>query len=248
MITFLERLTKRKVEIERKTGGEWQTLVTTVADGKEIDPDETLTALARLGKSTDDLAKGVELLNQRRAWSALVTAGAKAETEHSRITTLIEAEVAAFAALEEKHEATVWPMTRAKAAAAQAMMEASEARRRLVETASDPIRLQVVQDADEKLSELRQERAEFDRELRGKEDRLRELSVQEDRDLAGHVDRLKSDIVAMRAQEPSFCERAEKLNAESEAARLQLLQPEAIRDPEIVPAARLAMFSCINRR
>lgn len=228
MIAFLEKLTKRKSEVARKSGGEWQALVIAVADDKATDPDATLAELDRLGKTPDDLAQAVELLSQRRAWSALVAAGAKAESDHPQAKKAIDAEVALFAALEEKHEQRLRPLQQAQAAAAQAMTEAAEARRRLVETASDPLRLAAVADADEKLTDLRRERAEFDRQLRSKEDRLAELSRQEDDDLVGHVDRLKSEIEAMRAQARSFDERATALNSECEAARKQLERPEAI--------------------
>ncbi len=225
---FLERLTKRKSEVARTAAGEWQALVCRIADEHESDPDATLTTLDRLNKTPDDLAKAVGLLSQRRAWAATVAAGIAAEVEHPKITKKIDAELAAFKLVEEAHEAAVWPMTRAKAAAAQSMAEAAEARRRLCETATDPLRLAAVEQADSQLTELRRERAEHDRELRGKEDRLTELSRQEDSDLAGHVDRLKSEIEAMRAQVHSFNARAEKLNSESEVARAMLLLPAAI--------------------
>ncbi len=227
MIAFLEKLTRRKTEVALKAGGEWQALVIAVADGKEIDPDETLTALDRLGKSTDDLAKGVELLNQRRVWSALVTVGSKAEVEHPRVVRAIEAEVAAFAALEETHDQKLRPMHGRERDAFQTMSEGARARRQLIETATDPIRRATAADADAKLRALQQERQEFAAELRSKQDRHLELSAQEDRDLVAHVERLKSEIEAMQSQRSLFDARAAQFAAESEAALLKLLEPEA---------------------
>ena len=228
MIAFLEKLTKRKTEVAQKTGGEWQALVIAVADGKQIDPDETLAALDRLGKSLDDLANSVALLNQRREWAKIIAAGETAEADHPNLTRKIESEIAAFNLLEEKHEATLFPMTRARAAAAQSMVDATQAKRELQRTATDPIQLQAVQDADAAMTELQIERAEFDRDLRAKEDRLVEMSHQNDDDLAGHVERLKSDIETMRAQAHSFDERSKTINAECEAARAALLNSAAI--------------------
>ncbi len=225
---FLERLTKRKGEIQRKGASEWQTLVIAVADGQEIDPDETLTVLARLGKSTDDLAKGVELLNQRRAWSALVAVGATAEAEHPAITKKIESEVAAFAALEEKHEATVWPMTRAKAAAAQAMSDSAEARRRLVETANDPIALQAVRDAEERMNELRREKSELDHRMADKSDALRQYTTRGQSSDFEKIARLEIEVANLQAESKAFDVRATQLNGECESARLALLNPSAI--------------------
>ena len=225
---FLEKLTQRKTEVARQAATVWQQLVITIADGKSIDADATLAALDRLAKSPDDLAKAVELLNQRREWSALVSAGAKAESEHPKIIRKIDLEIAAFTALEDAHDAAMRPMHGAERSAVQCIADGSEARRRLVETATDPIRLQAVKDADERLTTLRQKRVEFDRQLRGSEDRLRELSVQKDRDLDGHVQRLTREIEAMESERPSFHQRAEKLNAECATARTALLIPEAI--------------------
>ena len=228
MIAFLEKLTRRKIEVARKTGGEWQALVIAVADGNEIDPDETLAALDRLGKSTDDLAKGVELLNQRRAWSVLVAAGTAAEVEHPKIKKTIDAEVALFAALEEKHEQRLWPLQQSQTAAAFSMSEAAEAKRELLRTASDPLRLQAVSDAETKLTELRRERQEHDHRLSDKADALRQYQTRGQALDSDTIERLEIEVASLQVESKAFDERAAKLNGECETARAMLLTPEAI--------------------
>ena len=225
---FLERLTRRKTEVARATASEWQTLVINIADGKEADADATLTTLDWLKKTPDDLEQAVALLVQRRELATLVAAGTTAEVAHPKIVKAIEAEVATFAKIEEAHEQRLRPMHGEERAAIFQMSEGARAKRELIETATDPIRRATAADADAKLRALQQERAEFDRELRGKEDRHRELSSQEDRDLVAHVERLKSEIEAMQSRRSLFDARAAQFAAESEAALLKLLEPEAI--------------------
>ena len=225
---LLEMLTRRKCEAARATATEWQSLVIDVADGTATDPDEVLSSLERLAKTPSDLEAAVALLAQRRAWTTTVAAGVQAETDHPALTAKIASLNAAFAELESAHDRALWPLSDAKNAAANALSSAQGARIELARTCTDPLALAGVSDADKRMAELRCEMAEHSRELRGKEDRLGELKVQEDRDLKPHVERLKNDIEAMRSQAVEFGERAEKLNAASEAARAHLLRPEAI--------------------
>ena len=228
MFEFLEKLKLRKTEVERDESSAWQRLVVALADQKPPDADLTLLELRRLNKTPDDLVRAVELLNQRRVWAAMVAAGSKGEADHATATQAARKEIEAFGRLEEAHDAKLAPLHSMIASAAFAQSEALHARGELARTACCPIALQAVASAEKVLAELRNERAEFERELRAKEDRLAVLRSQNDRDLAGHVDRLRSDIVAMQVQLRSFHERAETLVGDSEAARLQLLRPEAI--------------------
>ena len=174
MITeFLERLTKRKTEVERTAATSWQTLVCRVADEQQADPDAVLAELDRLNKTPDDLKVAVELLNKRREWVKLVVAGTLAEAEHPKIVKTIEAEVATFAAAEEKHEQRLRPMHGQERSAVQAMSEGSRAKTELLRTATDPVALQSVVEADEKMRALQQEQIENSKELDAKNDRRR---------------------------------------------------------------------------
>ena len=225
---LLEMLTRRKGEAARKAATIWQQLVIAVAEGEEIDADEVLSSLERLGRTPDDLAKAVELLTQRRAWGATVAAGTTAEIAHPQVKKKIADELAAFAELEAAHAARLRPLHGLERAAQHALSEAASARRSLFETATDQSALQSVANAERQMSELRQEMAEHARELRGKEDRLGELKVQEDRDLGGHVARLTREIEAMQVLDLSFATRAAAINAESVAARQRLESAECI--------------------
>ena len=225
---LLEMLTRRKGEAARQTATIWQQLVIAVADGTATDADEVLSSLERLGKTPVDLASAVELLTRRRAWGATASAGAQAETDHPKIVAKINSELAAFKLAEEAHEARLRPLHGLERAAQHALSEAAMARRRLVETATDPTTLAAVRESAEKLAELRREQAEHSREQRGKEDRIATLRAQDDPDLGGHVARLTREIEAMQVLDLSFATRAAEFNAESEAARQRLEAPEAI--------------------
>ena len=228
MLAFLEKLRSRKFEIARKVGSEWQTLVIDIADEKEIDTDETLAALSRLGKSPDDLAAAVGLLAQRRQWAQQVTGGNRAESDHPVIKRKIEAEVARFTEIERQHEEKLQPLSYELAEAGRMILDGASASRELSQTSTDPLALAAVADAAEKLAELRREQAHIASELRSKEDRLATITAQKDDDLDGQAARLSRDIGALREQLASFATRTEELVSESDAARLQLLRPEAI--------------------
>lgn len=228
MVDFFGVLKSRKNEIALDTAASWQKMVVAVADGKKLDADLTLLELSRLGKTPDDLAAAVALLGRRRAWAAMVDAGDKAAKAHSTITQKIESEVDAFEKQHTAFEARIFPMEAAKTAAAFEITEAGRARGELMRTATCPVALATVRSTDAAMQTLRQEQADGQRELLGKQDRLVLLQQQCDRDMAGHVARLKSDIEAMTTQLNEFRVRGEQLNSESVAARTNLLRPEAI--------------------
>lgn len=228
MLGFLEKLKSRKVEVARESASVWQRLVVALADGKEPDPDLVLLELSRLGKTPDDLAAAVALLEQRRAWHAMALAGVQAEVDHPKFKKRIEAEVDAFIALQAAHESTIWPLEQSKSAAAFAMAEAQRARIELSRTARCPLALATVAEADAAVQSLRLERADHERELRAKEDHLTTLQAQRDPGLASSIRRLETDIEGLRSLGVSLRQRADTLAAEATEARKSLERPEAI--------------------
>lgn len=228
MIAFLEKLTKRKTEVALKGATAWQQLVADVVDEKEGDPDAVLLELDRLGKSTDDLAKAVELLKQRRVWAREVSDGVTAEADLTATTEQIQKLETELAGLLERHEAKLAPVEARRLLAIQRISSADSARRRLVETAGDPLLVQAVRDADANMASLRKDRSQFEQKIRGLTINRDSILKQDDSELAGEAERLARGIQNLKGQAREFHEQAESLNAASEAAREQLLRPDAI--------------------
>lgn len=230
MLAFFEKLTKRKTEVAREGQGLWRTLVVNIADGEETDADNTLIELERLNKTPEDLASAVALLGQRRELVKQVAAGAKAEAEFQKINAAIDGEVAKFTAASELHDATMRPLVAKKETAVEAISAASFARRRLQETATDPIRLAAISDTDAKMAELRREKAAHAERLKVKADALHKYSEWPERftDAADTITRLQAEVETMQAESRAFDAKAEVLSNESDQARKRLEAPEAI--------------------
>ena len=224
MIAFFEKLP------QRRGAAEWQSVGTTVDDGKTLDPDEALIALDRLGKTPEDLASAVELLGKRRELAKQVADGTKAENEFKKINAAIDAEVAKFTAASELHDATMRPLIQKKEAAVTSITAADYAKRQLIDTASDPILLRAVRDADAAMVELRREKADHDSRLKLKSDALHKYQTWPDQftDVADTITRLQAEVETMQAESAAFDAKGELLNTESEQARKRLQSPEAI--------------------
>jgi len=230
MIAFFEKLTRRKTEAARQGQTAWQELVIAVADDKEQDADNTLAELDRLNKTPQDLEAAVELLGKRRELAKQVADGTKAENEFKKINAAIDAEVAKFTAASELHDATMRPLIQKKEAAVTSIKAADFGRRQLIDTASDPILLLAVRDADAAMVELRREKADHDSRLRLKSDALHKYQTWPDQftDAADRITRLQAEVETMQAESAAFDAKGELLNTESEQARKRLQSPEAI--------------------
>ena len=230
MIAFFEKLTKRKSEVAREGQGEWRTLVIGVADDKEQDADATLAELDRLRKTPADLEAAVELLGKRRELARQVAAGAKAEAEFQKLNAAIDAEVAKFTAASERHDATMRPLIQMKELAVTSIEAAYFAKRQLTDSASDPILLLAVRDADAAMAQLRREKADHDSRLKVKSDALHQYSNWPERfaDAETSIARLQGEVETMQAESRAFDAKAEALSNESDQARKRLESPEAI--------------------
>lgn len=230
MIAFFEKLTKRKTEATRQGQTAWQELVIAIADDKEQDADNTLAELDRLHKTPDDLEAAVELLGKRRELAKQVTAGAKAEAEFQKINAAIDGEVAKFTTASELHDATMRPLIQKKEAAVTSITAAFDAKRQLIDTASDPILLLAVRDADAAMVELRREKSDHDSRLKLKSDALHKYQTWPDQftDVADTITRLQAEVETMQTESAAFDAKGEQLNTESEQARKRLQSPEAI--------------------
>ena len=230
MIAFFEKLTRRKTEAARQGQTAWQELVIAVADDKEQDADNTLAELDRLNKTPQDLEAAVELLGKRRELAKQVADGTKAENEFKKINAAIDAEVAQFKEALERHDEIMRPLVQQKELAVTAITAADYARRQLIDTASDPILLLAVRDADAAMVELRREKADHDSRLRLKSDALHKYQTWPDQftDAADRITRLQAEVETMQAESAAFDAKGELLNTESEQARKRLQSPEAI--------------------
>ena len=230
MIAFFEKLTKRKTEATRQGQTAWQALVIAVADGKTLDPDETLIELDRLRKTPADLEAAVELLGKRRELARQVASGAKAESDFAKINAAIDGEVAKFTAVSALHDATMRPLVAKKEAAVTSITAATSAQRQLIDSATDPILLLAVRDANAAMVELRSEKTAHDTRLKLKADTLHQYSNWPERftDADSSIERLQGEVETMQAESRAFDAKAEQLNAEGDAARKRLEAPEAI--------------------
>ena len=230
MIAFFEKLTKRKTEAARQGQTAWQELVIGVADDKEQDADDTLAELDRLRKTPADLEAAVELVGRRRELAKQVAGGAKAEADFQKINAAIDAELATFKTATERHEEIIRPLVAKKEAAVEAISAASFARRRLQDTATDPIRLAAISDTDAKMAELRREKAAHAERLKVKADALHKYREWPERftDADSSIERLQGEVETMQAESRAIDAKAEALSNESDQARKRLESPEAI--------------------
>ena len=228
MIEFLTKLARRKTEVLSKGASDWQKLVGEVLDETASDPDDVLARLDRLHKTTDDLSKAVELLRQRRLWSKEANDGETAETDLNNATEQLAKLDRELESLLEKHEAKLLPIERKRDLAIQRISQADSSRRRLIETASDPILKQAARDTDANMAALRQEQSRHKLMTRGFGIDRDSILKNDDPALKDQAERLANGINRLKGQEAEFLERAETLNRASEAAREQLLRPEAI--------------------
>lgn len=228
MIAFLEKLTRRKTEVTMQGASDWQKLVGEVLDETANNPDDVLARLDRLGKSTDDLSKAVDLLRQRRVWAKEADDGEAAEADLNNATEQLTKLDKELEALLEKHEAKLAPIERKRDFAIQRISQADSSRRRLIETASDPVLKQAARDTDVNMAALRQDQARHKETTRGLSINRDSILKHDDPVFEGQAERLAFGISRLRGQEAEFAERAETINRASEAAREQLLRPEAI--------------------
>ncbi len=230
MIAFFEKLTKRKTEAARQGQTAWQALVIAVADDKATDPDVTLAELDRLNKTPQDLEAAVDLLAKRRELARQVAGGAKAEADFAKINAAINAELATFTEASERHYATMRPLIQTKELAVTSIEAAYFAKRQLTDSATDPILLLAVRDADAAMAELRREKTDHDSRLKVKSDALYQYRTWPERfaDAETSIERLQGEVAAMEIESLAFDTRAEQLNTESEQARQRLESPEAI--------------------
>lgn len=228
MIAFLEKLTKRKTEVTMKGASDWQKLVGDVLDETASDPDDVLDRLDRLHKTTDDLSKAVELLRQRRVWAREAADGETAETDLNSSTEQLAKFDKELEVLLAKHEARLLPIERKRDLAIQRISQADSSRRRLIETASDPILKQAARDTDANMAALRQEQSRHKLMTRGFGIDRDAILKNDDPALKDQAERLANGINRLKGQEAEFLERAAAISQASEAAREQLLRPEAI--------------------
>lgn len=228
MIEFLTKLARRKSEVLSKGASDWQKLVGEVLDETASDADDVLDRLDRLGKSTNDLSQAVELLRQRRVWAQSAKDGTAAEADLNNATEQIKQLEDDLAKLLERHEAKLAPVERKKLDAIQRIGQADSARRRLVETASDPCLVENAQKAEQQMNDLRKEREQHKQKTRGLTINRDSILQHDDPALNGQAERLATGITRLRGQEAEFSERAAAISQASEAAREQLLRPEAI--------------------
>jgi len=231
MMSFLEKLLSRKTEIARKNLGVWAQLVVDVADGKEIDSDVILSELDRLHRTPGDLQAGVELLLQRRAWSAIAKAGDDAEAAYPGLTKQVADAETSLKDLIEKHHAKFAPLEGRIHAARESISSGADAKRRLLDTCSTEAESAATEGIDLRITETQAAKADVVRRLRDCETWV--LDAEGRGDSAATTDMAKlpamrEKLTGLEAELKAFNSQLGKLQDERGKASESLLRPEMI--------------------
>ncbi len=232
MLNIFEKLKSRKVEVTRKQDRDWSALVQTLEDAKTPeDADKILAELERRGRTIEDLEKAADLLIQRWKWAKELADGEKAEVARNISIQEIAAEEAAFEKRQAEHQARLSPLIDARQRAVESIHRAADAKRRLLDTASETARSAAFGDIDAKMAELKVDHEPI---LKAIHDRRNWISKVEERgEHAATLDmerlsEAKKGLAVMLKQDSELNNRLSQLQDERAAAMAKLLKPEAI--------------------
>ncbi len=231
MLELLNKLSSRRAERQKQNADSWSQFVGDVCDEKMQDPDAILTGLERLGKTPEELQRACDLLIQRREWSRQATAGDAAEESYRG---LMEQELAAEAELErliESHQKKQIPLGKKIEQARTAMSVASDARRRLQETAGDESKRVAFSAIDLELQTLQAERQPLLKSIKDRERWISEIAQRGESAASEDAKQLpeaRAGLASMRTEDAKFRVRLQTLQDQRNAAAQSLLRPENI--------------------
>lgn len=145
------RRTNREVEF-------WTT-AQKIAAGEKVAAATVERLLAESGKTPAELKASVELIQQRRQWHAIISAEPALEKERAAIKDRIAAEDRKLAAAEQAHADATGPMYARLDFIKARVGDASDARRKLIQTCPDTELKAELEDVLEALNELREKAA-----------------------------------------------------------------------------------------
>ncbi|MCG3127428.1 MAG: hypothetical protein CHACPFDD_02288 [Phycisphaerae bacterium] len=130
-------LTELLTELEsRRTNreAEFWTIAQKLAAGEKVAASAVERLLAESGKTPAELKKAVEIIQQRRQWHAIISGEPALEKERAAIKDRIAAEDRKLATAEQSHADATGPMYARLDFVKARVSDASDARRRLMET------------------------------------------------------------------------------------------------------------------
>lgn len=157
---MLEVLKELKLRRENREADFWTT-ARKLAVGEKVTTASVEKVLAESGKTLAELQTAVELLTQRARWHELRRKAAALERQQASIQDRIASENRKLAAAEQAHTDATAPLYAQLHEIRAAVSDASDARRKLIETCPDEaLRAQLVA-VDDRLAALRAEAAEL---------------------------------------------------------------------------------------
>lgn len=162
--TVLEKLTQRRAAIAAGFDG----IVVAIADGREPVANQVAAALDAAGKTPDDLAAAVELLQRRRTLRSAIDAAQTAAKRVTEIDAAVGKIEAKRQAADEKFDGERLPLDCERERLAAVVAAANSARRELYDSCADSAILdrsaeiaKAIIDSIAKIQYLQNERARF---------------------------------------------------------------------------------------
>lgn len=144
--TLLEKITKKQKDRFRERQDEFRQLVHAVADEREPDADRVEEILQASQKTIEDLQKAVEVLRQRREVRARLDTIPTLEAERTKLIKQISAADRALEEAEQKHAITTGPLHARVQQIRDAVRDAANDRKTLIETCTNQTLVQQLVD------------------------------------------------------------------------------------------------------
>ncbi|MEO2031143.1 MAG: hypothetical protein ABGZ35_03555 [Planctomycetaceae bacterium] len=227
----IKKLRSKRAQRVQSHREQFKELRISEADGTDYDVDDADRLLDILHLTIDDLEGEVVVLKERRKLVTTMDAGDAAEVAHPQLMQQIEAAEAALKRMIAKAEADLAPLREERSKAAQAISAGGDAKRKLIETATDAVALQAIEDADAEMSQIRIRKTEA---LRPLDDRKRWIRavVENGQEAASSdlakLEDMKAGLVGLQAAYDALNDEAKALNDKYLAAQEALLDPNCI--------------------
>ncbi len=175
LTNLFAKIAGRHQERQLARKADFKTLVKSVADGQEPDPDEVERVLAETGKTLEDLQHAVELFLKRRALKSTVDQKPKLLKEREQLERQIGQASDALTAAEQKYKETTDPLLGQRDYIRDQMLEIDRAKSELERTCDDQDLLNELAKAERQLNVLHTRRNEIEFALSERKRRLADL-------------------------------------------------------------------------
>ena len=175
LTNLFAKIAGRHQERQQARKADFKSLVKSVADGQEPDPDEVERILAETGKTLEDLQHAVELYLKRRALKATIDQKPKLEKDREQIEKQIGQASDALTAAEKKYKETTDPLLGQRDYIRDQMLEIDRARTELERTCDDQDLLNELASTTATLANLRNKAAELERSITAHRQRANDL-------------------------------------------------------------------------